>query len=77
MEAAQEQIKQAEAAYTAADQGFRLVRKKYEQGQANLLEFQQSRNQMTTAALQQSIARLQYQIRLANLEQATAAYPIP
>lgn len=77
MEAAQEQIKQAEAAFAAADQGFRLVRKKYEQGQANLLEFQQSRNQMTTAAMQQSIARLQYQIRLANLEQATAAYPIP
>ncbi|MCR9100033.1 MAG: TolC family protein [bacterium] len=77
MEAAQEQIKQAEAAFAAADQGFRLVCKKYEQGQANLLEFQQSRNQMTTAAMQQSIARLQYQIRLATLEQATAAYPIP
>ncbi|MEQ8707243.1 MAG: TolC family protein [Phaeodactylibacter sp.] len=76
LEAAKEQIEQSKAAYAAAEQGFRLIRKKYEQGQANLLEFQQSRNQMTTAALQQSIAQLQYQVRHANLEQATATYPI-
>ncbi len=76
LEAARQQIQQAEAAHAAAEQGFRLVRKKYEQGQANLLEFQQSRNQMTTAALQASVAQLQYQVRLAAFEQAIAAYPI-
>ena len=77
LEAAEEKINQSKAALTAAEQGFRLVRKKYEQGQANLLEFQQSRYQMTTAALQESITLLQYQVREAQLEQATAAYPLP
>ena len=77
LEAAREQIQQAEDAHAAAEQGFRLVRKKYEQGQANLLEFQQSRNQMTTAALRASVAQLQYHVRLAVFEQATVAYPIP
>lgn len=76
LEAAHAMISTAEAEIQAARQAFRLVNKKYEQGQANLVTFTNARTQLTNAQQNYSIAVLGYQIKLAEFERATAAYEL-
>ena len=44
------------------------------QGQANLVEYTSARTQLTNAEQKRSIARYDYQVKLAELERATATY---
>ena len=74
LEAAQQLILRADAEAEAARQAFRLMNKKYAQGQANLVEFTSARTQLTNAEQKRSIARYDYQVKLAELERATATY---
>ena len=74
LEAAHAMIGTAEAEIQAAKQAFRLVNKRYEQGQANLVTFTNARTQLTNAQQNYSVAVLGYQIKLAEFERATAAY---
>ncbi len=74
LEAVAKRIDKAQAEVQAARQAFRLVNRKYEQGQANLVEFTRARTQLTNAEQNLSIARFDYQARLAELERATADY---
>ena len=77
LEAAYTRIGKAQAEVEAAREAFRLVEKKYSQGQANLIEFTQARTQMTQSEQMRSIARYSYQAQLAEFERAVAAYPLP
>jgi outer membrane protein TolC len=77
LEAAQARIGKAQAEVQAARQAFRLVEKKFAQGQANLIEFTQSRTQMTQAEQSLALARYHYQAQWAEFERAVAAYPLP
>lgn len=74
VQAAREQQEQAEAEVAAARRAFRLVHKKYEQGQVNQLTLSDARTQMTNAEARLIIARYGFYIRLAELEYATAGY---
>ena len=74
LEAAQQLILRADAEAEAARQAFRLMNRKYTQGQANLVEYTSARTQLTNAEQKRSIARYDYQVKLAELERATATY---
>jgi len=74
LDAARKQETQAEAEVEAASRAFRLVSKKYEQGQANQLTLSDARTQMTNAETRQIIARYNLQIRLAELEYAVSGF---
>ena len=74
LEAAQQRILKAEAEVVAARQAFRLMNKKFTQGQANRVEFTNARTQQTSAEQRLSIARYDYQAKLAEFERATAGY---
>jgi len=74
LEAARKQQTQVEAEVESARRAFRLVSKKYEQGQANQLTLSDARTQMTNAEARQIIARYNLQIRLAELEYAISGY---
>ena len=74
LEAAQQRILKAEAEVVAARQAFRLMNKKFMQGQANRVEFTNARTQQTSAEQRLSIARYDYQAKLAEFERATAGY---
>ena len=76
LEAAHAMISTAEAEIQAARQAFRLINKKYEQGQANLVTFTNARTQLTNAQQNYSIAVLGYQIKLADFERATASFEL-
>ena len=74
LDAAQQKIVAAKAEVEAARQAFRLVNKRFEQGQANLVSFTNARTQLTNAQQQQSIAIYNYQSKLAEFERVTASY---
>ncbi len=74
LEAGRQQIAQAEAEVEAAKKAFRLVHKKFAQGQANLVELTNARTQQTNAEQKRIIANYDYHIKIANLERATASY---
>ncbi|MCB9265074.1 MAG: TolC family protein [Lewinellaceae bacterium] len=74
LEAAHQRILKAAAEVDAARQAFRLMNKRYVQGQANLVEFTNARTQLTTAEQNSSIARYDYQAKAAEFERATATY---
>lgn len=74
LDAGRQQIAQTQAELEAAQKAFRLVEKKYSQGQANLVEFTDARTRQTNAAQKLIIAKYDYQIKLANLERATGSY---
>jgi len=74
LEAARKQITTAKAEVEAARQAFRLVNKKYEQGQANLVTFTNARTQLTNAKQNYSIAVFGYQEQLAEYERVVAGY---
>ncbi|MCH2081425.1 MAG: TolC family protein [Saprospiraceae bacterium] len=70
LEAATKSIDLAKAEEDAAQKAFKLVQKKYSQGQANLVEWTNARTQKTTAEQKQNIAKYEYQICLAEFERA-------
>jgi len=72
LEAAAKRIELAKAQKEAAQKAFRLVNKKYKQGQANRVEFTDARTRMTNASQQLIIAQYDYQIRLAEFGRAIA-----
>jgi outer membrane protein TolC len=74
LEAGRQQVLLAQAELEAAQKAFRLVQKKYTQGQANLVEFTNARTQQTNAGQKLIIAKYDYQVKLAALERATASY---
>ncbi len=76
VEAAREQVDNAQAGFEAAREAFRIIRRKYEQGQANQVEYTEARTRLTNAGQQLIITRYDYQVQLAELERATASYPI-
>jgi outer membrane protein len=55
----------------ASVEAFRIIRKKYSQGQANLLEYIDARSNMTNARQEAIIAKFNYFIKEAELERAT------
>jgi outer membrane protein TolC len=76
VEAARKSVTQAAAETKATQQAFRLIHKKFEQGQANLVTWTDARTRQTNAEQKTIIARYDYQIKLATLEEVSAAYPI-
>ncbi len=55
----------------SASENFKVVAAKYRQSQALLVEFNEARTQLTTAQLNESIARLNINIAAANLDRIT------
>ena len=74
VDAAAKQVESAKAQVEAAQTAFRLVQKKYNQGQANLIDFTNARTQFTNAEQSLIIAQYDYVIKVAELERATASY---
>jgi outer membrane protein len=74
MEASLAAIGRAQAEAEASDKAYKLVSKKYGQGQANLVELTNARTQLTNAEEKLIIAKFDYQVKLAELERATASY---
>lgn len=74
VQAALKGIELAEAQVESADKAFRLVNRKYSQGQANLVQITDSRTRLTNSEQQLIIAKYDYQIRIAELEAAMATY---
>ncbi len=77
LQAKRERIDRAQAEVEAAQSAFRLVNKRYEQNQANQVEFINARTQLTNARQRLIIARFDYQVQLAEYERATASYELP
>jgi outer membrane protein len=74
MEASLAAIGPARAEAEASDKAYKLVSKKYSQGQANLVELTNARTQLTNAEEKLIISKFDYQVKLAELERATASY---
>lgn len=72
LETALKTIELAESQKEAAQKAFRLVNKKYQQGQANLVQFVDSRTRLTNSEQQLIIAKYDYQIKLAEFGRAIA-----
>ncbi len=70
IEAGLKKIQSAEAEIAAADKAYRLVNKKFSQGQANLVELTDARTQLTNAGQKQIIAHYDYAIKIAEFERA-------
>jgi outer membrane protein len=60
----------------SARHAFRMIRRKYSEGQANLIEFMDARNAMTEAEMRLIINRYDYHIKYAELERIACLYPI-
>lgn len=76
VEAARKSVDQAAAEVRAMEQAFRLVDKKYQQGQTNLVSWTDARTQLTNAQQKAIITRYDYQIKLSVLERSAATFPI-
>ncbi|MEM9917660.1 MAG: TolC family protein [Bacteroidota bacterium] len=74
MNAALKSIELAKSEEASAQKAYKLVEKKFRQGQANLVELTNARTQLTNASQQKIIAQYDYQIRLAEFENASNAY---
>ncbi len=70
VEAAQKVVTQTDAEKIATQSAFRLVNKRFLQGQANLVEWMDARTRMTNAEQGHIIARFDYQGKVAVLERA-------
>ena len=70
LEAAREQVTQAQAQATAAGEAFRLQKRLYTQGQSNLVTFTDARTTLTNAEQQLSITQYNYLSQMAQWEWA-------
>lgn len=68
--AAERSLEQARKAVESTRSAFRIVQRKYEEQQAIQLELFDARNKVTTAEIALSIARLEAQVRQAELQRA-------
>jgi outer membrane protein TolC len=69
---AREAIATAEARVAAARRTFDLVRRRYDEGAANQIEFLDARTQLTNAELNRALTANRYAMRYVDLERATA-----
>ena len=72
--ASQESITAAEEELNSSGKAFRVVERKYGEGQASLLEFIDARTSMTRAGQRLIISRYDQQIRYAELERAACLF---
>jgi outer membrane protein len=72
-----ESIHSAENEYVTATEVFRIIEKKYSQGQANMLEYIDARTQLTHSGVNLITKKFDYCISEAELERAMAAYELP
>jgi outer membrane protein TolC len=72
--AAEKGIIAAEKQLKNAGEGFRLVNRKYEEGQASLIEFIDARTTLTQAEENLIISKFRYLSDYAEFEKATATY---
>jgi outer membrane protein TolC len=70
LEAAKAALTAAEKGVTAANDAFRIIKRKYEAGQALLIEFLEAQANVTTAKLQREVARYNVMIEQANYRNA-------
>lgn len=70
-------VDSADARRSAADESFRISSRKRDEGQLSQIEFLDAERALTDARLNQIIARQAALSRAAELEYATAAYPLP
>jgi len=70
-------VDSADARRSAADESFRISARKRDEGQLSQIEFLDAERALTDARLNQIIARQAALSRAAELEYATAAYPLP
>jgi outer membrane protein TolC len=70
LEAAKAELSAAEKGVTAAGDAFRIIKRKYEAGQALLIEFLEAQANATAAKLQREIARYNVMIEQANYRNA-------
>ena len=72
LEAAEKGIAAAESRLINSREGFRLIRRKYEEGQASLLEYLDARTNLTQAEENLIISRFTYLSDYAEFEKVTA-----
>ena len=77
LEAAYKNIRAVKQEAETAGEVFRMVNKKYGQGQAGMLEFTDAKNAMTSAEQKLIIAKYDFHIKMAELEKAGALLTIP
>ena len=70
VQAAQAAVQSAQNGERAASESFRIIKRKYEEGQALLVEFLDARNKLTNAQLSLAIARYDLLIQQASFERA-------
>ena len=76
MLAAAESVNAAGEELRSARDAFRIVRRKFGEGQASLIEFIDARTGMTKAEERLIISKYDYHIRYADLERAACLYPL-
>ena len=73
---AEQLIESAKNQEKTAKEAYRLMAKRYEQGQANLLEYIDARNTMTDAEMNLIIAEYDYYIQYANYERTACLFDL-
>jgi outer membrane protein len=76
MQAAGKSIEAAELQVETTQKAFQIIARKYEQGQAGLIEFIDARTEMTNAEENLIVARYDYLISYADYERAAGLYQI-
>ncbi|MBN1183162.1 MAG: TolC family protein [Bacteroidales bacterium] len=76
LQSAEQSIKSAKDQEKTAKEAYRLMEKKYGQGQANLLEYIDARNTMTSAEINLIIAEYNFYIEYANYERTACLFDL-
>lgn len=76
LEAAQKAVVSATQQASSAEKAFKVINRKYEEGQASLLQYIDARTTMTGAKQNRIITNYDYFIKYAELEKAAAMYDI-
>jgi outer membrane protein len=71
-----QKIESARQQELSAQASFKIIRKKYEQGIATQIEFLDARSNLTNAQIKIILARFEFQVTAADLERASAYYPL-
>ena len=74
--AARSTLASARQAETSAAEYFRLLNRRYTEGQASLIEFLDARTRLTSAGIRATISQYDVLVKGADLERVTAAYPL-
>jgi outer membrane protein TolC len=72
----QESLESATSALKNAEAYFKIVSRKYAEGQSPMIEYLDARNKLTTAQLRQNITEYDILIKAAEVEKVTAGYDI-